>query len=482
MKKKNLGQIFTPENFVNLTLDNVGYMGDNILNRKILEPSFGDGAFLLKIIERLLTYCLELNFTEYEISEQLSRIYGIEIDEELFNVTKDKIKHLLDSYGLKCYEKVNLYCMDALEFDECDDFDFVVGNPPYVRVHNMETSVKEKVNNFNFNKGQADLYILFFELGLSLLNENGKLAYITPNSYFKNSSQKDFRGYLIENNLLEKVIDFKSNQIFKNAKTYTAISVLNKAKTNNEVYVEILKKDNYIMKINELSLDKEWVFLTHDERSFIADLIGKGDKLSSIADIQHGIVTNRDKIFIGDIKELEDGTVYFNDAIIEKGILKPAFKSSKSKHSHILFPYVYNEMIGKYQVMEEDYLKNEYPLAYSYLLSHKMELSLRDMESGLKWYQFARSQGFTNLKKKKLTFKHILKSDIKELEVVELDEDIAVYSGLYITAKNEEDFYKIKSILNSDDFLTYLLLVGKDFQNDYKFLTGNNIKGFNCSF
>ena len=150
MKKKNLGQIFTPENFVNLTLDNVGYMGDNILNRKILEPSFGDGAFLLKIIERLLTYCLELNFTEYEISEQLSRIYGIEIDEELFNVTKDKIKHLLDSYGLKCYEKVNLYCMDALEFDECDDFDFVVGNPPYVRVHNMETSVKEKVNNFNF--------------------------------------------------------------------------------------------------------------------------------------------------------------------------------------------------------------------------------------------------------------------------------------------------------------------------------------------
>lgn len=479
MNKKNLGQVFTPERFVDLTLDKLGYSGVEMLNKKILEPSFGDGAFLIKIIERLITFCLELNYSNAEIETQLTYIYGIEIDEDLFKITQSKIKGLLLSYGLDCYEKINLYCMDAISFNDREEFDFVVGNPPYVRVHNIETSIKNKIRTFEFCKGQIDLYIAFFEMGLSLLNQNGKLAYITPNSYFKNSSQREFRNYLVKNNLLEKIIDFKSYQIFENAKTYTAISVLNKNKLTEEIEVEIFKKDNYKISVKELAHCKEWVFLSKDEREFISNILNQGNELSSIAHIQYGIVTNRDKIYIGAVEEVDDKYVYFNKYLLERDILKPAFKASKLSYSYILFPYLYSEELSKYIVMEEEYLKENYPLAYKYLLDHKLELSLRDMEENMKWYQFARSQGLGKMKNRKLTFKHIIKDDIESLDVVELEDEVVVFSGLYITAKDERDFDFIKEILRSESMLTYLRLVGKDMQNNYKLLTGNHLKEFN---
>ena len=60
---KDLGQVFTPNHIVDLILDEVGYFGEKIINRKILEPSFGDGAFLIKIIQRLIDTCKASNKT-----------------------------------------------------------------------------------------------------------------------------------------------------------------------------------------------------------------------------------------------------------------------------------------------------------------------------------------------------------------------------------------------------------------------------------
>ena len=40
-KVKELGQVMTPDYIVDMILDDIGYTGDNILNKKIMEPSFG---------------------------------------------------------------------------------------------------------------------------------------------------------------------------------------------------------------------------------------------------------------------------------------------------------------------------------------------------------------------------------------------------------------------------------------------------------
>jgi hypothetical protein len=57
-------QIFTPPTIVNKMLDMIDYNGDNIATKTILEPSFGDGAFLVPIVQRMLNYCRQTGKTK----------------------------------------------------------------------------------------------------------------------------------------------------------------------------------------------------------------------------------------------------------------------------------------------------------------------------------------------------------------------------------------------------------------------------------
>jgi adenine-specific DNA-methyltransferase len=60
--------------------------------------------------------------------------------------------------------------------------DYVVGNPPYVRVHNLRENY-EDIKAFSFSKkGMTDLFIVFFEIGFKMLNKTGKMSYISPTS------------------------------------------------------------------------------------------------------------------------------------------------------------------------------------------------------------------------------------------------------------------------------------------------------------
>ena len=84
--------------------------------------------------------------------------------------------------------------------------DFVLGNPPYVRVHNLG-EIFDIIKNFQFSQnGMSDLFIAFYELGIKMLNRNGILGYITPSSYFNSIAGHYMRKYLTQNNLLKTIV------------------------------------------------------------------------------------------------------------------------------------------------------------------------------------------------------------------------------------------------------------------------------------
>lgn len=470
MMSKELGQVFTPDFIVEKIINLTNYNNDCI-NKKILEPSFGEGAFLNKIIEKLIEKCKKLNYSDDEIKKQLEEnIYGIEIDKELYDKTLQSLKKLLSTYGLVDV-KLNLFNVDALDFKKNIKFDYILGNPPYVRIHNLDENTRNKIKDYEFSKGNTDLYIIFFELCINLLNENGKLGFITPNSYLKNTSQKNFRNYLLNNKLITHLIDFKSNKIFNNVGTYTAITILNNSnKTKNINYIysngtnDLIKnKFNYDDLIN-----KEWSFSNN-----------KGTKsLKDICNAQHGIATNADKIYISEIKEKTKNTVLFNGYEIEKDILIKIIKGSKYNGEEItqrlLFPYIYKD--NKYIPMEEKYIKENFPLAYKYLLDNKEKLEERDLEKNIKWYQFARSQSINTINKKKIVIKHIIPQDDNFITFYEIPENVAIYSGVYITSEN--NFDKIKKIISTKEFCNYCKNSGKDMSGGYKSISAKNIKEY----
>ncbi len=103
--------------------------------------------------------------------------------------------------------------------------DFVVGNPPYVRVHNFADNFS-LIKSFSFSQsGMSDLFIVFYELGLRMLNKNGVLGFISPSSFFSSLAGQKMREVLVERNIIPKIIDLGHFQPFKDATTYTAIAV-----------------------------------------------------------------------------------------------------------------------------------------------------------------------------------------------------------------------------------------------------------------
>ena len=487
-KHKTLGQVFTPNWIISEILDLVGYDNEDILDKYILEPSSGDGAFLLEIVNRYINTCINKKIETLEIKERLEKyIYGVELDEVEYIKSIQNLNQLVNK-KLNINEDLNwkVFNQNTLDFykNHFGYFDFVVGNPPYIRIHNLETKTRETLKkDFLFSEGTIDIYLSFFEMGFKMLKNNGFLGYITPNSYLHNSSYNLFREYLKNERIVKTLIDFKANKVFKGFSTYTAITIINKNKNQDFFEYKELTNDKieFVNNINFETLNKnDWSFTNTNDEDFLAQLEkDKNCAIRDFFDVQYGFATLRDKIFISKTMNYNDDLAYFNGVLIEKKILKKVIKGSRFKgqineNEQILFPY---ELIDKrYTAIPEQKLITEYPYAYEYLLQNKEELESRDLDKGAIWYEFGRSQGVQSIHNEKIVLSTLVNGQIDYYKV---PADVLMYSGLFIIKnKHYSDWNIIENTLESDDFYKYIRLTGKDFSGGYKSITSKQIKEF----
>lgn len=489
--RKTEGQVFTPTHIVTLILDSVGYAGPEILNKTIMEPSFGNGAFLKEIVARIIQEGKSAEKSAKAISEIIKKcVFGIEKDTRLYDEAIHSLNALLAAEGIPAPSWENLICADTLlSYDKyVGEMDFCVGNPPYVRIHNMTDDCREAVRQFSFSNGMADLYVIFYEIGIKLLKKgSGKLAYITPNSFLRNASQKRFRYHLLNQNLLSAIYNFKDSKIFA-AQTYPCICILDQAEKTSIEYREY--KGARMLCGNRISYDRlvgasMWNLACNTDLAYLEENAARPIKLKQLATIQNGVSTNRDSIYIGkawlDQKPYTgkhtdpNKTVFFNGAPMESAILRRCVKASRYNGSlenlYILYPY----RNGSTPYTEEE-LKKSFPHAYQYLCKNKESLASRDMDDAAPWFAFARSQGLVHSEQKKLVFKHIINKTEPSIRIHELESDIVVYAGLFITAT--DSYANLTKILSDPDFHKYCVLVGKDMQGGYAAVSSTSIKNY----
>jgi len=488
MKYKKLGQVYTPKWVVTEILDLVGYKGNKVITKRIIDPACGDGAFLTTIVNKIIDKAISERKTISEIKQILERnVYGIEIDKtEYFKCIKNLNKIVKDRLCLDLEISWNIYNENSLfkYKDYAGIFDFVVGNPPYIRIHNLDNTTRKILKEeFSFARGTTDIYLSFFELGFKLLNNRGILGYITPNSYLHNSSYVNFRRYLKDNKAIKTLINFKANKIFKNFSTYTAITIIDFfEKRNSFTYKELI--NGKIQKINEIKFedmnDKDWSFSNKEDMKFIRRIYSNNNKkVSDFFNVQYGFATLRDKIFIGNVAEEKRDLILFNNHWIEKKILYKiikgsTYKGNPSQIKYIIFPY--KKVNNRFIPIPEKELKKDYPNAYNYLLENKKELLKRNIKGKICWYEFGRRQGIQNCYNEKIIISTLIKNDVK---FYFLDKDIFVYSGIFITKKEEKYSWKIiESILSSEEFKRYIKITGKDFSGGYKSITSKQIKNY----
>ena len=497
--RKEKGQYITPEKIVVMILDDIGYAGDEVLTKKIMEPSFGDGAFLSEIVKRIIKTGRKQSLPEKEISDIIqNNVFGIEKDEKIYKKAIGRLNGILEEYKIPKIEWKNLINGDTLtEWEKHKEkYDYVVGNPPFVRIHNIPERYRDIVKSFQFSDGMADLYVIFYEIGINMLDENGKLGFISPNAFIKNDSQQTFRDFLINNKYISAIYDFGASKIFPDADTYTCICLIGKEKEKKNIKY---KEYNMYLPVSESVIDFEylkdnmtghsWNFGTAYDMKFLEEINSRPKKISDIVTVQNGIATNRNYIYVIQAytdKELTEPyagkgeTVYFKDKAgnvheIESSILRRCVKASKyegkADNTYIIFPYAEAPI-------SEDRLKKEFPKTYAYLDSYREELAKRDMDKNADWFLFGRSQGIQNSGLKKIVLKHVIDKNKPQIKPFILDEDVVVYSGRYITAETEEDLQKAYNIFKSEEFARYCALVGKNKSGGYVEVSTKAIKEF----
>jgi hypothetical protein len=118
-----------------------------------------------------------------------------------------------------------------------EGFDIVIANPPYVRIHKQDAGSKQLMKStYKSAMGDYDLYVLFFERGLSLLCEGGILTFITPDKYLVRDYGKELRKIILDYRIVGLLDISRANDAFQ-AATYPLISIIAKDAPSDKITV-----------------------------------------------------------------------------------------------------------------------------------------------------------------------------------------------------------------------------------------------------
>lgn len=497
------GAVYTPDYIkdfiVNFSIRNAKV--NEIENAKFADISCGCGAFLYTIAKKIRKITNK-NFSDIFKNQ----IYGMDICKRSVQRSKAILTLLAINEGdadiresdFNIYQGNSLTHKWSSNVDKKLRFDYVIGNPPYVRTKNLDGRIKKSFLEYSVAKGgNCDLYIPFFELGLKLLKPGGKLGYITVNSFFKSVNARELRKYFSKNKFDIKILDFGNEQIFNNKSTYTCMCFIQNKKSNGVSFcktnsVEIKQnpdKSNFnFNNINYTVLDNwnGWLLNSVEILENIHKIEDIGIKLGKKYEIRNGLATLKNNIYIFKpqvenkkyYEILYDNKIFKIEKDICRNIIKPnIIKNEKcliDKLEKIIFPYTFVD--NAYNIIPENKLKKDYPNTYKYLLYNRNRLSKRD--KGLKeysaWYAFGRMQGL-NITGIKLLFPYIANTP---RFIYSEDTNLMFYCGYAILADTVDELKILKIILNSKVFSYYIKNTSKPYSGGFYSLAKNYVKNF----
>jgi hypothetical protein len=185
-------------------------------------------------------------------------------------------------------------------------FDLVMGNPPYVNIANIQDEKTRKYYQTHYKtvKNKSDLYSIFIERGISLLNDGGCLGYIVSNSWLGTDSFSEFRKFLLENTRVMRLVKMPPD-VFEDATVTPVILILKKEKVLGNHEIELVEcidqqfeKMNHTLSYDRIRRTEGLTFSFEPEITFGAETVRLGD----IAKFSLGIKTSNDQRFILDQK------------------------------------------------------------------------------------------------------------------------------------------------------------------------------------
>jgi type I restriction-modification system DNA methylase subunit len=337
-------------------------------------------------------------------------------------ISPDFYNNQLDFFDEEERYRINAFDWQR-EFPEifkAGGFDVVIGNPPYVRIQALKEWAPKEVEFYkaaylSAQRGNYDIYVVFVEKGLQLLNKNGRLGFILPHKFFNAQYGEPLRKVIADGKHLAEIIHFGDKQVFASATTYTCLLFLEKQARKDFSFekieniqawqddIRMQKTSNArgIISANRVSAS-EWNFASGSGGELLEKLSDIPTKLEDATNrIFQGLKTSADKIYIVNEIERTGKTVKIfspekqAEYWLEADLLHPLVKGGESRRYDlsrtnrlILFPY------KNAAIIPSSDLKRDYPLTWTYLLDNRQYLENR--ENGKmrndQWYAYGRSQ------------------------------------------------------------------------------------------
>jgi len=530
--RKEQGIYYTPTYIVDYIVKNtIGEIAKDkkadLKNIKVLDPACGSGSFLIKAFDYLVTLDKkkngEISQTKLDLSgasasygrktEILKEsIFGVDLDPKAVEIAQLNLllKTAEKKHRLPALQN-NIKCGNSLiddtqiagkrafkwedEFKEIMNgggFDVVIGNPPYIRIQNLD----EKDADF-FNEkyvsgkiGNYDIYVLFVERALSLLKEGGYLGLILPNKFFTSKYGEPLRKLISDGNYIYKIVHFGDQQVFDGATTYTCLLFLRKQKNAKFDFIKVNNLEEWRLnkngceegRIDSKSVNSsEWNFIGGKKQSILDKLTLGKIKLKDITEtIYQGIITGADKIFILNKENARFFSPQTNKIYnLENDLLHPLLKGSKhirryrinKSNKYVLFPY--RIINGKAEPISEEELRKKFPNMHNYLLENKDILEKRDSGKmkGKFWYLFSRNQNLARFGQEKIMTPSIAK--ISSFTYDKKSDYFFVGSGgggggaYGILLKNNKLYLPLLAILNSKLVTFFISQTSSKFSGGY---------------
>jgi len=392
---------------------------------RIVDPACGSGAFLVAAFDRLageyrraVEHLAVLGETvDFDPFDEIvtKNLYGIDLNSESVEITRLALwlKTARSQHKLQNLEdniKTGNSLIDDKAFSDRPfdwraafpevfaggGFDIVIGNPPYVRMEFIKPVKPYLEKHYVVAADRADLYAYFFERGVGILKDGGRLGYISSSTFFRTGSGENLRTFLGDNTAIETVVDFGDLQLFEGVTTYPAILTLTKEAPVDGGVLRFLTVSG------ELPQDLGAMFAAKATAMPRARL-GSGSwqfEDDQLARLRDKIVSGRKtlgEVYGAPLRGIVTG---LNDAFVVDQDAHDRLVKQDKKSEKLLKPFLRGENIKRWRVEPEGlWLINipkgtisidDYPAIRDWLLPFKSDLEKRATKQ--EWFELQQAQ------------------------------------------------------------------------------------------
>jgi len=329
------GVVFTRRVVVDFILDLVEYTADRPLPEfRLIEPAFGEGGFLIAVVERLLTaYRAQVRDRSGIVGDLAAAIRAVEVYGDSIEHTRAKLLDTLHEYGISTKDARQLLKHwlvegDFLLVDLPHSFTHAVGNPPYVRQELIPDALLAQYRSrYRTIYDRADLYVPFIERCLTHLQPGGALGFICADRWMKNRYGAPLRALVAGQYHLACYVDMVDTPAFDaEVSAYPAITIIKRenpgstriahrprldrdtlAKLARAMRADPVPDGGEIVEVANVARGREpWILQSFDRLAVARRLEADFPALEEAGcKVGIGVATGADAVFIGPLDRLD---------------------------------------------------------------------------------------------------------------------------------------------------------------------------------